>query len=171
VQHIYPDKVPLYNDGRLLDTWTVGDLLAPHTSKPHNPLIAGAFFRSGQIEAWGRGIERIATACKSWGKPEPFFRLRPNEVMIGFDTDVGIVENVVENVVENIVENVGANAAQTKILELIRGNPKITAKAIGQKIGIAPRNAQVHIQALKASGLIKRVGAAKGGYWRVNPPE
>jgi hypothetical protein len=40
-----------------------------------------------QIEAWGRGIEKITNTCKEWGKPEPFCRIRPNEVMIGFNTE------------------------------------------------------------------------------------
>jgi predicted HTH transcriptional regulator len=65
--HVYPDKVLIYNDGRLPEKWTVEDLFASHTSKPYNPLIAGAFFRSGQIEEWGRGIEKITNACKEWG--------------------------------------------------------------------------------------------------------
>jgi predicted HTH transcriptional regulator len=87
--HIYPNKVLIYNDGRLPENWTEADLFAPHTSKPYNPLIAAAFFRSGQIEAWGRGVEKISAACREWGKPEPFYRIRSNEVMIGFDTEVG----------------------------------------------------------------------------------
>jgi ATP-dependent DNA helicase RecG len=90
--HVYPDKVLIYNDGRLPEKWTVADLFASHTSKPYNPLIAGAFFRSGQIEAWGRGIEKITNACKEWGKPEPFYRVRPNEVMIGFNTQLPMGE-------------------------------------------------------------------------------
>ena len=98
--HIYPDKVLIYNDGKLPETWTVEDLLSPHTSKPYNPLIAGTFFRSGQIEAWGRGVEKITEACKSWGKPEPFYRIWANEVMIGFNTDVNIVENVADSIVK-----------------------------------------------------------------------
>ena len=169
----------IYNDGRLPETWTVDDLFAPHTSKPYNPLLAGAFFRSGQIEAWGRGIEKITEACKYWGKPEPFFRLRVNEVMIGFNIESqfgekfgenivnSIVENIVDSIAENIVENIGANAIRVKILELMRSNPKTTAKAIAQEIGIAPRNVQVHIQSLKEAGHIERVGAAKGGHWVV----
>ncbi|MDR3013691.1 MAG: putative DNA binding domain-containing protein [Chitinispirillales bacterium] len=87
--HIYPDKMLIYNDGRLPENWTEADLFMPHTSKPYNPLIASTFFRSGQIEAWGRGVEKMATTCKEWGKPEPFYRIRSNEVMIGFDTDIG----------------------------------------------------------------------------------
>ena len=130
---------------------------------PYNPLIAGAFFRSGQIEAWGRGIKKIADACKSWGKLEPFFRIRVNEVMIGFNTDVSIVENIVEN----IVETGGINETQRTIMALMDGNPKITVRLLAKEVGIASRNVQVHIQTLKAKGLVERVGPAKGGYWVV----
>ena len=161
--HIYPDKVLIYNDGKLPETWTVEDLFLPHTSKPYNPLIAGTFFRSGQIEAWGRGIEKITEACKSWGKPEPFYRIRANEVMIGFNTDVSIVKNIADS----IVENIGINAMQVKIIELMQANPKITAKLIAQAVGIAPRNVQVNIQSLKTLGLVERIGSAKGGRWEV----
>ena len=34
-----------------------------HKSISINPLVASAIFRSGQIEAWGRGIERIMNLC------------------------------------------------------------------------------------------------------------
>lgn len=54
----------IVNGGVLPDGWTVETLLSSHRSFPYNPDIANAFFRSGEIEAWGRGIERIITACK-----------------------------------------------------------------------------------------------------------
>ena len=122
--HIYPDKVLIYNDGKLPETWTVEDLFAPHTSKPFNPLIAGAFFRSGQIEAWGRGIEKIAKSCESWGKPAPFFRIRANEIMIGFATDSGIKKNIADD----IISNINLSAKQTEVLNMIRENPHTTIK-------------------------------------------
>jgi ATP-dependent DNA helicase RecG len=153
--HIYPDKVLIYNDGRLPETWTVEDLYAPHTSKPYNPLIAGAFFRSGQIEAWGRGVEKIANACESWGKPKPFYRIRVNEVMIGFHTD------------DSIVDSAQMSITQMQIIELMHNNPQITTKQMAQAVGIAPRNVQVHIQTLKKLGIIERAGTAKGGRWVV----
>jgi ATP-dependent DNA helicase RecG len=48
--------------------------LEPHASCPFNPDIANAFFRAGEIEAWGRGIERIFAACREAGNPTPRFR-------------------------------------------------------------------------------------------------
>jgi ATP-dependent DNA helicase RecG len=157
--HIYPDKVLIYNDGRLPETWTVEDLFIPHTSKPYNPLIAGAFFRSGQIEAWGRGIEKITTACKEWGKPAPFYSVRPNEVMIGFDTE--------SQFGEKFGEKFGANQTQDKILALMREKPTISAKIIAEEIGITTRGVEKSIRELKKAGLVERVGSAKGGHWVV----
>ncbi|MDR2204418.1 MAG: hypothetical protein LBE76_09060 [Nitrososphaerota archaeon] len=34
--HIYHDKVLIYNDGKLPESWIIEDLFAPHTSKPYN---------------------------------------------------------------------------------------------------------------------------------------
>jgi len=157
--HIYPNEVLIYNDGKLPENWTEENLFAPHTSVPYNPLIAGTLFRSGQIEAWGRGIEKIRSSCKDWSKPEPFYRVRSNEVMIGFNTDVEFVEGY--------GEKYGENPTQQKILEIMQVNPKVSAKAIAEGIGITLNGVEKSICSMKQSGLIERIGPAKGGHWVV----
>jgi len=140
--HVYPDKVLIYNDGRLPDRWTVDNLFVPHTSKPYNPLIAGAFFRSGQIEAWGRGVQKIADARRLWGQAEPFYRVSPNEVMIGFDVDsVGIVGNALGSKLGG--EDFGINGESVGVSEESVGvngeNIGINGKSVGvndENIGI-----------------------------------
>jgi ATP-dependent DNA helicase RecG len=92
------------------------------------------------------------TGC---GKPEPFYRIRTNEVMIGFNTDVGIVEKFTEN------------ETQKKIISLMLVNPRIPRTAIAEQVGITVRGVQKNIDELKKAGIIKRVGAAKGGHWVV----
>ncbi|MDR0881067.1 MAG: putative DNA binding domain-containing protein [Candidatus Adiutrix sp.] len=81
---IYDDKVIIYNDCQLPANVKPENLLAGIGSKPHNPLIAGTFFRSGQIEAWGRGIEKMKTGCAADGLPEPEFDIRPTDFAICF---------------------------------------------------------------------------------------
>jgi len=54
---------------------------------------------------------------------------------------------------------------QKKIIVLMQANPKISARAIAEEVGIAPRNVQTHIQSLKAIGMFERQGSAKGGRW------
>ncbi len=57
---VYDDRIVLWNSGVMPENWTMEKLLGKHPSQPYNPLLANAFFRAGYIEAWGRGIEKIA---------------------------------------------------------------------------------------------------------------
>ena len=84
---IFPDKVTIYNTGGLPEGWTIEKLLSTHGSNQRNPLIAGGFFRSGMIETWGRGIEKIITACREEEKPYPDFDVSNSEVMVTFIDD------------------------------------------------------------------------------------
>jgi len=155
----------IYNDGRLPENWTVADLLLKHRSRPYNPKIASVFFRAGFIETWGRGIERITTACKEAGKREPLFEAKPSEIAVTFYRD----DNITESIAESITESVLKNEMQKRIVAIMSTNPSVAAKALAEELGIAERNVKNHIKALKDSGMIDRVGAARGGYWIVKP--
>ncbi|MDR1541231.1 MAG: hypothetical protein LBU32_25190 [Clostridiales bacterium] len=106
----------------------------------YNSKIANTIFLSGLIETWGRGIERITTACKEVGKPEPFFEASSSEIKVTFFTDA------------NIGENIGINETQRKIMKIMKimlGAPTISAKAIATEIDIAKRNVEANISFLK----------------------
>jgi len=49
----------------------------------------------------------------------------------------------------------------------MHANPRISAKAIGGELGIAPRNVQTYIRSLKTIGLVERTGTPKNGRWVV----
>ncbi len=68
---VYADKLMVWNPGQLPQAWTVAKLKRKHASLPFNPDIANIFFRAGEIEAWGRGVERIFAACREARFPEP----------------------------------------------------------------------------------------------------
>ena len=61
----------------------------------------------------------------------------------------------------------GSEKTVAKIIRLMRENAKISAAKIARKIGISSRAVEKHIAKLKAAGRIKRVGADRGGVWRV----
>jgi len=46
-------------------------------------------------------------------------------------------------------------------------NPQITRKELAEKLFINQSSVQKHINKLKKSGLIERIGPDKGGYWEV----
>jgi len=46
--------------------------------------FANAFFRTGLVDAWGRGIEKILNECKQHGAHPPIFKYEPSGLMLLF---------------------------------------------------------------------------------------
>jgi predicted HTH transcriptional regulator len=97
-----------------------------------------------------------ALPARNGVSPRYFYRIRSNEVMIGFYTEPEFGEK--------FGENFGENHTQEKILSIMRSKPTVSAKVIGEELGITTRGIEKSIYALKKAGLIERVGAAKGGH-------
>ena len=81
---VYTDKIYIANDYIFPEDWTIDDLMGKHWSRPYNPLIANTFFRTGFIEAWVRGIEKIKDSCKEAGNPMPEYTIKREDIMVMF---------------------------------------------------------------------------------------
>ena len=81
---VYDDQLSIWNPGELPQHWSVARLLRAHPSRPFNPTVANAFFRAGEIEAWGRGIQRIFEACQQAGTPAPLLEYSEGDWSIDF---------------------------------------------------------------------------------------
>lgn len=68
---VYPDRIMVWNAGELPKNWRVEKLFEKHPSLSPNPSMANVFFRSGDIEAWGRGYRRMARLMSEWGLLPP----------------------------------------------------------------------------------------------------
>jgi ATP-dependent DNA helicase RecG len=160
---VYDDKLYIANIGQLPEDWTLENLLNKHASRPYNPNIANTFYLAGFIESWGRGIEKIFTACKDDGVPEPSYTVHPGDIMIKFTAPEDRVikqrngGDVVDNVVDNVVE----------VMSLLKETPNITTKQIAAILSIGERQAQRIIKKLKDANRIHRVGSDRSGYWEV----
>ena len=69
---IYEDRIVIFNMG----SWskrvpTDERVYEKHESVPHNPKISDVSFRSGDVEAWGRGFVKIKAECKKVNAPLP----------------------------------------------------------------------------------------------------
>lgn len=53
------------------------------------------------------------------------------------------------------------------ILELLKDNPKLSAKKLSEKIGITSRAVEKQLAILVEKGILKRVGSPKGGHWEI----
>ncbi|WP_439489720.1 ATP-binding protein [Algoriphagus sp.] len=85
---VYKDKLMIWNEGQLPENWTIETLLEKHSSKPYNPDIATALFRSGYIESWGRGISKMTEQCLEMELPEPSFYYRSSGFWVEFKKDI-----------------------------------------------------------------------------------
>lgn len=80
---VYEDKIYIWNDGEMPSNLDTTDkLFMKHSSKPYNPKLADIFFKSGMIEAWGRGFEKIREACEIYDAPLPEYEINKSGIMV-----------------------------------------------------------------------------------------
>jgi ATP-dependent DNA helicase RecG len=80
---VYEDKIYIWNDGEMPEELDSTDkLFLKHASKPYNPKLANVFFKSGMIEAWGRGFEKIKEACALYEGPLPEYEISVSGIMV-----------------------------------------------------------------------------------------
>ena len=74
-----------------------------------------------------------------------------------------------EKVGDKITNKTGIKltANQLKIIKYIKLNNKITAKELSKKVGISDRKIEENIKKLKLNNKLKRIGAARNGYWEI----
>ena len=154
--------------------------------------IAGAFFRAGehlaqarrgslpkaarrarrakrarQIEAWGRGIQRIFGACKEAGAPVPKIEWDGGDLWFEFPYSRKYLDEVSAAVGQEggLGEKLGEN--RLRILRLMKADPAVSSKKISNSVGISLTAVDENISLLKDRGFIRRIGPAKGGHWEV----
>ena len=146
---VYEDKLMIYNTAVLPIGWTTETLKGKHNSEPANPDIANAFFRAGDIEAWGRGIERIMDECKEYGCPCPEWKV----------TETGIWTTFHFKTTQK--------TTQKTILDYLAANPTATRDEIAAYSGITSDGIKYHLNKLQKQGLLARQGGRKEGVWIV----
>ena len=169
---VYDDRIEIWNTGVLPEGWTIDDFMRPHRSCPYNPDIAYAFFRAGEIESWGRGIERIVEACKAVGCPSPEFRFDGTGVWQIFPIQPSkttpITTPITTPKTTPITTPKTTPIIQQQILDLLRRYPYSTKKDLVEDIkGISIDGVKYHIAQLQRKGLLRRVGSNRTGYWEV----
>lgn len=167
---VYAERLRVWNPGVLPESWTVRKLFAPHSSIPYNPLIANAFFRAGEIEAWGRGMQRMVDACEEAGTPRPVISYDPGDLWMEFPFSTEYLQNV-RDTRSGISPNTGQESSgksSGKIVALIRKHSHITIPEMASSLGLGTRAVEKQLKQLKIEGIVQRIGPAKGGHWEVN---
>ena len=163
--------------------------------------IAGAFFRAGehlaqarrgslpkaarrarrakrarQIEAWGRGIQRIFGACKEAGTPVPKIEWDGGDLWFEFPYSRKYLDEVSAAVGQE--GGLGAASGNTtpittpittpnRILALIQSDSRISQQELAAKLGITRDGVKYHLKKLREKGRLSHTGPTRGGVWEV----
>ncbi len=160
---VYDDRIMIWNSAHLPEGWGVEQLIAKHSSRPFNPDIANAFFRCGLIEAWGRGIEKMRSACRAHGIPKPVFRFDGGGLWTMFEFAKAVEEGTTRKTTRKTTQK-----TTQRILSILKAHPTASRKEIAVRLGdITEDGVKYHLDKMKKDGLIRRVGPPKGGHWEV----
>jgi len=150
---VYSDKIIFWNEGQLPENWTVKTLFEKHASRPYNPDIANALFRSGYIESWGRGTIKIINECKQAGIPEPVFKYDSSDISVEFRKDIYN---------EKCLSELDLNARQMDALLFFKQQKEIVTSEYKKRYEVVDRTARRDLVELVEKGLLYRKGEGKG---------
>jgi len=149
---VYSDKIIFWNEGQLPENWTVKTLLEKHASRPYNPDIANALFRSGYIESWGRGTIKIIKECISAGIPEPVFNNHSSDISLEFRKDIYN---------ERHLQGLNLNERQFNALLFFKSKGEILSSEYMKKYAVTDRTARYDLSELVRKNLLLKQGDRK----------
>ena len=178
---VYPDKIYVWNNGtmpRNLDS--AEKLFDKHSSEPFNPNLAQVFFKSGLIEAWGRGFDKIRAGCEEYGGELPAYEISENGIMVlckACPSYLAMLGNGADLVHGSEVKSKGESKGKSKvkskgknedrIIALLASNPYLRQSEIAAKVGLSLPGVEKIMRRLRSEGKLVREGSSRNGCWKV----
>ncbi len=166
---VYDDEIYIWNDGQMPENLrTTESLFAKHSSKPFNPKLAHIFFVSGMIEAWGRGFDKIKTACDAlYHTPLPEYDIGADGIMVHCKANAKYKELGNPNG-QNVQKDVQKDdSIENRVFELINAQKDNTLSNMADQLGVSVKTIQRAVEKLKEKGRVVRKGGKRFGYWEV----
>lgn len=80
---VFEDHIEIYNTGTWPTSIPLDDTLyQKHESIPYNPKIADVFYRSGEIESWGRGFLKVRLECEKTKAALPTIKQKDSGITV-----------------------------------------------------------------------------------------
>lgn len=179
---IFNDRIEIINPGSLYGGLKIDDIKLG-VSRQRNPLMAGFAARTMIYRGLGSGIKRVVrenaridfdneesanqfkvtvwrTAPKD-GIKEGNTTQKPSD-----STQITADSTQIASSDTHKSTQKASDSTQKRILEIIEETPHASRKDIAERIGISEDGVKKQLANLKRMGLIERVGAARGGYWK-----
>jgi len=172
---VYEDKIYIWNDGTMpTELSSAEQLFEKHSSKPPNPKLAGVFFKSGMIEAWGRSFEKIQVECENFKAPLPEFKISESGVMVLCKPSEPYLrllrgdelKNSSDKMSDKMSDKVSDNTYRMLILSYLEQNGEISAAVAADLIGRNPKTARRALLQLVDEGFVIMAGANRNRTYR-----
>lgn len=153
---IYPNRIEIWNSGRLPEELKPNDLRSSHPSIPTNPDIAHVLYLRSLMERVGRGTQLIIASCKDLGAAPPKWEDRPTGVTLTiYAAQAGAVK-------------ITFNSRQQALLRELRQGDSIRLAdyAKTQATEVSERQARRDLNELEEAGLLVREGVARATIYR-----
>jgi ATP-dependent DNA helicase RecG len=170
---VYDDEIYIWNDGWMPENLrTTESLFAKHSSKPFNPKLAHVFFISGMIEAWGRGFDKIRSACDAlYHTPMPEYDIGAGGIMVhcranakymelGMENRLGLSETILRQLRDETRENV------IQIMEMVELKDSITSSEVQVKLGKPKPTVARILKKMCEMNLLKMVGGGRSARYQ-----
>ena len=179
---IYDDRIEITNTGYLVPPLTAENITQPHSSNPHNKLIANVLYSTSYIERWGSGVKRITDACAYRNVETPTWTTDGYFVTVTFkrpDYNASVPKDVTKDVPKDVPKDDTINDTkddtkdcikelsdrQYLMLRFITLDDTITIDEMIQKMKVSPITVKRDLADLQAKGIIAREGGRKNGRW------
>lgn len=157
---VFDDSITIFSPGRFYGGLSVADIQTDnYPSHLRNKLIAEAFYLTNNIEKYGSGFIRMRNALREYPELSLDVQEKGDGVLITFQ------RSTVESKPEKT--DLLSEKSSEKILNMLAKSAQMTAKELAQQLAISSRAVEKQIDKLKQDGLLRRIGADKGGYWQV----
>ena len=150
---IFSDKFVITSYGGLIDGLSREEFFGG-ISKPRNRELMRIFKDLGYVEHLGSGMTRIMRKYD-----RSIFEFTDHYLRVSFT--FGQIKGKEKS------KEKGKEKSKEKILKLMGENPDITTGEIASILQLGSSTIEKHIRELKAKNKIKRVGADKGGHWKI----
>ncbi len=158
---VFSDRIEILSRGTIPPAQTMEGFYLGE-SVPVNEKLSEIFLQLHISEKSGRGVPKITEV---YGKNAFTFRENSIVVTIPFtriqDLKVG------NKVGKKVGNKKPLNENREKIIAEMRDNPNITTAQLHVILGISETAVGNNITFLKENGYIERIGAKRGGYWKV----
>lgn len=118
------------------------------------------------IERWGCGIQKICDAWRALGTDLPGYEVLGNGIHLCFKALKSALIDKSDAPTDN--DSASERTMVLRLIEILREEPDISQKPLGERLGTTRRIVQKYTNMLKDSGCIVRIGGKRYGRRQIN---